>query len=71
MELTWSKEQMEMAQQIVMERFAQNSVAGHLAQPSIIDDVETTARSNRFDFASATVIKAMAFRKKNRKPSLR
>jgi len=29
---------MSMARQIVMERFAQNSVAGHLAPHSMVDD---------------------------------
>jgi len=39
MECTWSGEQLKVAQQIVMERFAQNSVAGHLASQSIVDDI--------------------------------
>jgi Encapsulating protein for peroxidase len=56
MELTWSMEQMSMAQKIVMERFALNSVAGHLALHSTVDDMETTVRRNRFDFNDAIVI---------------
>jgi len=61
MEITWSNEQMKMAQQIVMERFAQNSVAEHLAPNSMVDDLETTVRRNRFDFAKAIVIDREVF----------
>jgi len=61
MELTWSSEQMKMAQQIVMERFVQNSVAEHLASHSTVDDLETTVRRNRFDFARAIVIDREVF----------
>jgi hypothetical protein len=56
MDLKWNEEQMSMAQKIVMERFALNSVAEHLAHPSKVDDVETTVRRNRFDFNEAIVI---------------
>jgi hypothetical protein len=56
MDLTWSQEQMSMAQKIVMERFALNSVAGRLAHHSEVDDKETTVRRNRFDFNQAIVI---------------
>ena len=61
MELTWSDDRMTMAQKIVMERFAQNSVAGHLAPHSTVDDTETTIRRNRFDFAQAIVIDREVF----------
>lgn len=44
MELTWTSEQLKIAQQIVTERFAQNSVAEHLASHSMVDDVETIVR---------------------------
>src|SRR2546425_6779047 len=56
MELTWSDERMSMAQKIVMERFALDSVAGHLAPHSTVDEMETTVRRNRFDFTNAIVI---------------
>jgi hypothetical protein len=56
MELTWSAEQMSMAQRIVMERFAVNSVAGHLSPHSTVDDRETTVNRNRFDFTQSIVI---------------
>ena len=52
---------MKMAQQIVMERFAQNSVAEHLAPNSTVDDLETTVRRNRFDFEKAIVIDREVF----------
>jgi hypothetical protein len=52
---------MSMAQQIVMERFAQNSVAGHLAPHSAVDEMETTVRRNRFDFNDAIVIDREVF----------
>ena len=61
MELSWSDERMSMAQKIVMERFAQNSVAGHLAPHSTVDEMETTVRRNRFDFAEAIVIDREVF----------
>jgi hypothetical protein len=61
MELTWTNEQMKMAQQIVMERFVQNSVAEHLAPHSTIDDLETTVRSNRFDFVNEVVVDREVF----------
>jgi uncharacterized linocin/CFP29 family protein len=56
MDLTWTSEHLSKAQQIVMERFALNSVAGHLATHSTIDDMETTVRRNRFDFNDVIVI---------------
>ena len=56
MDLTWTSEHMSKAQQIVMERFALNSVAGHLAPHSTINDQETTVRRNRFDFNDVIVI---------------
>jgi uncharacterized linocin/CFP29 family protein len=56
MELTWDKEEMSKAQKIVMERFALNSVAGHLSLHSKVDDVETTVRRSRFDFKDAIVV---------------
>jgi uncharacterized linocin/CFP29 family protein len=55
MELTWSDERMAMAQKIVTERFAMDSVAGHLAPHWTVDEMETTVRRNRFDFNEATV----------------
>jgi hypothetical protein len=61
MELTWSDERMSMAQKIVMERFALNSVAGHLAPHSTVDEMETTVRRNRFDFDDAIVIDREVF----------
>ena len=38
-----------------MERFALNSVAGHLAPHSTVDEMETTVRRNRYDFNKAIV----------------
>jgi encapsulating protein for peroxidase len=61
MELSWSDERMSMAQKIVMERFALNSVAGHLAPHSTVDEMETTVRRNRFDFNEAIVIDREVF----------
>jgi hypothetical protein len=61
MELSWSDERMSMAQKIVMERFALNSVAGHLAPHSTVDEMETTVRRNRFDFNEAVVIDREVF----------
>jgi len=61
MELTWSDECMTMAQRIVMERFAMDSVAGHLAPYSTVDEMETTIRRNRFDFNEAIVIDREVF----------
>jgi hypothetical protein len=61
MALTWDDEKMSMAQKIVMERFALNSIAGHLAPHSTVDDMETTVRRNRFDFAEAIVIDREVF----------
>jgi uncharacterized linocin/CFP29 family protein len=56
MDLSWTDDQMNLAQKFVMERFALNSVAGHLAPHSTVDDSETTVKSNRFDFAESIVI---------------
>jgi hypothetical protein len=56
MELTWTNEQMSMARQIVMERFALNSVAGHLASHSMVDAMERTVKRNRFDFGNQIVV---------------
>lgn len=61
MELTWNDERMSMAQRIIMERFAQNSVAEHLSPHSRVDDTETTVRRNRFDFGNAIVIDREVF----------
>jgi len=61
MELMWTTEQMNMAQRIVMGRFAQNSVAGHLAPHSMVDEMETTVRRNRFDFNNAVVVDREVF----------
>ena len=46
---------MNVARQIVMQRFATNSVAGHLAQSSMVARNETTFQSDRFDFAKNQV----------------
>jgi Encapsulating protein for peroxidase len=56
MELTWDKEEMSKAQKIIVERFAMNSVAGHLSLHSRVDDIDTTVRRSRFDFNDAIVI---------------
>lgn len=56
MELTLNNEQMSKAQKLIMERFALNSVAGHLSLHSKVDDMETTVRRSRFDFDDAIVI---------------
>ena len=56
MELTWSDERINKAQKIVTDRFALNSVAGHLAKHSKVDDMETTVGRNRFDFKEVVVI---------------
>jgi uncharacterized linocin/CFP29 family protein len=50
-----TKEEMSKAQKIIVERFAMNSVAGHLALHSKVDDKETTVRRSRFDFDNAIV----------------
>jgi uncharacterized linocin/CFP29 family protein len=47
---------MQDAQQIVVERFAMNSVAGHLASHVAVDDTETTVKRNRFDVGIGRVI---------------
>ena len=39
-----------------MERFALNSVAGHLSPHSTVADTETTVARNRFDFTASIVI---------------
>ena len=56
MELTWDKEEMSKAQKIIVERFAMNSVAGHLSLHSKVDEIDTTVRRSRFDFNDAIVI---------------
>jgi uncharacterized linocin/CFP29 family protein len=56
MDLAWSSAQMQEAQQIVVERFAMNSVAGHLAPHLIVDEIETTVKRNRFDVVTGRVI---------------
>jgi len=61
MELTWTNEQMNKAQKIVMERFALNSVAGFLTPHSTVGEMETTVRRNRFDFGQAIVIDQEVF----------
>ena len=61
MERPWSGERMSMAKKIIMERFAQNSVAGHLAPHSTVDEIETTVRRNRFDFNKAIVVDREVF----------
>jgi Encapsulating protein for peroxidase len=60
-DVAWNDEQMSMAQQIVMERFAQNSVAGHLSPESTVDEMETTVRRNRFDFDEGIVVDREVF----------
>jgi len=61
MDHNWTDEQMAKAQTIVMERFALNSVAGHLAPHSTIDDKETTVPRNRFDFDKSVVVDRETF----------
>ncbi|MFH0344547.1 MAG: encapsulin [Chromatiales bacterium] len=61
MEHNWTDEQMIKAQNIVMERFALNSVAGHLAPRSTVEEMATTVTRNRFDFAQAIVIDREVF----------
>src|SRR5262245_62384482 len=56
MDLTWTNEQMQQAQQIVVDRFAMNSVAGHLAPHLMVDDTETTVKRNRFDIGVGRVV---------------
>src|ERR671923_2513394 len=54
--MEFTDERMGIAQKIVMERFALNSVAGHLASHSMVDEAQTTVLRNRFDFNNAIVI---------------
>jgi encapsulating protein for peroxidase len=61
MDLTWSAGQMSKAHRMVIERFALNSVAGHLSPHSMVEDRETTVRTNRFDFARSIVIDRETF----------
>lgn len=56
MDLMWTKEQMDMAQQLVVARFLENCVAGRLmTTPALVTETETTVKTNRFDFKNATV----------------
>ena len=57
----WSGERMAMAKKIIMLRFAQNSVAGHLAPHSTVDEMETTVRRNRYDFKREIVVDREVF----------
>lgn len=52
----WNVEQMTIAQNIVMERFAQNAVAGHMSPQSTVGEDETTVKTNRFDYDRGIVI---------------
>jgi uncharacterized linocin/CFP29 family protein len=52
----WTSELMDLARKIVVERFAQNSIAGHLAPPAVVTDDETTVLKNRFDFQNRIVV---------------
>jgi hypothetical protein len=61
MDHTWTDNQMLLAQKTVMERFALNSVAGHLAPHSTVDDTEVTVKRNRFDFGESIVIDREVF----------
>jgi hypothetical protein len=61
MDLNWTDAQMQLAQKTVIERFALNSVAGHLAPHSTVDDKETTVSRSRFDFGQAIVIDREVF----------
>ena len=56
MEFTLTNEQMSKAQKLIVERFALNSVAGHLSLHTQLDDRETTVRRSRFDFDNAIVV---------------
>jgi hypothetical protein len=56
MDLAWTADQFQDAQQMVVERFATSSVAGHLAAHVTVDEVETTVKRNRFDFGSGRVV---------------
>jgi uncharacterized linocin/CFP29 family protein len=56
MDLTWTAAQMQEAQRIVVERFAMNSVAGHLAPQLTVDGTETTVKRNRFDVSTGRVV---------------
>lgn len=56
MDLTWTTAQLQEAQQIVVERFAMNSVAGHLAPQLNVEEIETTVKRNRFDVSTGRVI---------------
>jgi hypothetical protein len=55
MNLIWDDDRMSMAQKIVVERFAQNCVAGHLSPQSTVGEAETTIRRSRFDFKRGLV----------------
>jgi hypothetical protein len=56
MDLTWTPGQMQEAQRIVVERFAMNSVAGHLAPQLTVEETETTVKRNRFDVSTGRVV---------------
>lgn len=57
MDVPWSDEQMMMAQKIVMERFAMNCVAGHLATAAMSEkEADTTVPLARFNFEEAIVV---------------
>jgi hypothetical protein len=56
MDPSWTPAQMQQAQRIVVERFAMNSVARHLASPMTVDEIETTVKRNRFDVGTGRVV---------------
>jgi hypothetical protein len=52
----WNKEQMLMAQKIAIERFAMNSVAGHVAPITTVSALDTTVPRMRYMYNEALVI---------------
>ncbi|MDT4292019.1 encapsulin [Methylomonas sp. MO1] len=56
MTINWDQEHMNLAMKIVRERFAMNSIAGHFAPHTMIDQMTRTIPSNRFDYGERIVI---------------
>lgn len=53
---TWKEEHLNLAMNIVRQRFAQNSVAGHVVPVSTIESGKRSVSSNRFDYNKRIVI---------------
>jgi uncharacterized linocin/CFP29 family protein len=53
LDLTWTDEQMNAARKIAVQRFAQNSVAGHMAPLLTVPETETTVPLKRYNYGPA------------------